>query len=207
MESVLASMVEESSYSVCRLMDRVYFIKDSDDLESVGIAFFEAIALEYETLVSGTRNVNCARKLINFAVEAQKPRVPQRVLDFGCGTGLSTKALEEVVPRVVGYDGSAAMRELTKATGSIVIDSLDQCSSGSIDLVVACYVMHFGIHESDANELSRILQPQGAIVANFHKKIALDSVTNRLERVGFSIGESIHPSFSEFGPIVLFHRS
>lgn len=205
-EPIVASIATNSAFSICCLMDRVYFLKDLNDLESVGIAFFEAIALEYETLISGARNVKCAHKLLRLATEAQNMQMPQRVLDFGCGTGLSTKALEELVSYVVGYDGSAAMRGLTKGAGSVVVDSLSQCPPGSIDMVVACYVMHFGIHESDANELFRITPPGGIIAANFHKGIALEAVTSRLERVGFSLGETFHGSSSEFGPIALFHR-
>ncbi len=204
---IVTFIVANWSGSVCCLMDRVFFLYDSDGLGAVGIAFFETVAREYETLVSERRNARCAQQLLSLAANIRGLSVLQRVLDFGCGTGLSTKALKEMFASVVGYDGSAAMRELARGAGSVVVDSMDQCPSASIDIVVACYVMHFGIHESDANELYRILTPGGIIAANFHKRIALATVTKRLEQAGFSLSQVIDNSACEFGPIVLFHRN
>ncbi len=100
------------------------------------------------------------------ALMKQLPERPRRVLDFGCGSGLFTRCLGDVLPgvEVVGSDFHSAPP--TELAGRPYY-SLDQLAAfaGSFDLVLAMHVLE---HDEDAlgllNRFARMARPGGLVV-------------------------------------------
>lgn len=188
------------------LLDRVFLYRDSGALWAAGQAFFEVAAEEYDTLISADRNQACAEYLLRTAVLIRDGSIPGKVLDFGCGTGLSALRLRAAGVDVVGYDCNASMREHARQAGLNVVNTMLECASDSIDIVVACYVMHFGVRESDALELYRVVPVGGVVLGNFHKGMGIASATAILGGAGFSVATVAARPADGFGPIILFRR-
>ena len=91
-----------------------------------------------------------------------------RALDVACGTGLSTRALRELVPRVVGLDASRGMLRTTAAGCGIqyscgLAESLP-FGNQSFDLLSVGCAIHWFDQEAFLDEASRLLRPGGWLV-------------------------------------------
>jgi SAM-dependent methyltransferase len=83
------------------------------------------------------------REVFALVRERIGPAVPlRRALDVGCGTGMSSIALVDLAPEVVGFDASAEMlRHARPAPGLRYVAALAEAlpfRDGSFDLIVAC---------------------------------------------------------------------
>jgi predicted TPR repeat methyltransferase len=169
------------SFSVCdqefrRLLDRFYLPAVPDPVLSV--ALFDLCAEAYERLVDVTRNVANIHNLLRVALVAwQGEFEPVRVLDFGCGTGLSVAALQSFISgsarriQLTGTDGSAHMLQIAARRGLPVLAKADWASlpAGTYDAVIASYVFHLGISQDDCDLIAKQLTPGGVLVANYHR--------------------------------------
>ena len=93
-----------------------------------------------------------------------------RILDIGCGTGLSGAALKHRAARLVGVDLTPEMLELARKRGiydslelAEITEWLDRDSDASrFDLVTACdCLIYFGDLEGVARSVARRLEPGG----------------------------------------------
>jgi ubiquinone/menaquinone biosynthesis C-methylase UbiE len=115
---------------------------------------------------------NLKAALVRRALEKARP---QSLLDFGCGTGLSTRALRRAlpsIPRVVGIDPSAdsirhARDLLTGQEGvTYELSNPDRLpfADGTFDVVFTACVFHHierGEHLHWLREIRRVLSPDG----------------------------------------------
>ena len=87
------------------------------------------------------------------------------VADFGCGTGLSSRALAEVADTVVGLDPSLAMlRNATSHPRVFYCAGTAEdapFAAGSFDLVAAGLALHWFDREAFLAEAARVLVPRG----------------------------------------------
>lgn len=104
-----------------------------------------------------------------------------RVLDFGCGTGISTAALVRALPglrRVVGVDPSAdSIAQARESRGGESIEFVDQpgdcipLADGAVDAVFTSCVFHH-IERTDhahwVREIHRVLAPGGSVFVFEH---------------------------------------
>jgi ubiquinone/menaquinone biosynthesis C-methylase UbiE len=100
---------------------------------------------------------------------------PCRALDFGCGTGLSTRALRNALgpqARIIGVDPSAGSVAVARqlAPEGVVHDTLTASSipldTDSMDVAVASCVFHHidrSEHARWLNELVRVVRPGGRV--------------------------------------------
>lgn len=99
---------------------------------------------------------------------------PGRALDFGCGTGRSTRLLGELGFDAIGVDVSEAMVEIARKSNPaqeyLVIEDGDfSCfETGSFDLVLACFpfdnISGTERRRSMMRDLGRLLKPGGIFV-------------------------------------------
>ncbi len=93
----------------------------------------------------------------------------ERALDVGCGTGLSARALTEIVRRIIGIDVSASMIACAPADPRIryCIASAEELpiQNAVVDLVTACSAWHWMDRKRLFAESRRVLQPGGRLVA------------------------------------------
>jgi len=97
----------------------------------------------------------------------------ERALDFGCGTGRSTRFLQELGFSATGVDISEDMLRIARATDPtgdyrlVPGDSLDEFAAGSFDLVLSAFTFDNIPQAAKAKifrDLSKLLAPSGIVV-------------------------------------------
>lgn len=139
---------------------------------------FDAGAGAYDGLVGANPGYN-----EHLRLSAERMQIPDqgrglRLLDIGCGTGLSTAALLQVAPQaeIIGVDGSAGM--LAQARAKRWPDSVrfvhsraeglaDAGVSGPFDGILAAYLVR-NLTDPDPvlRELRALLRPGGVFAAH-----------------------------------------
>ena len=98
----------------------------------------------------------------------------RRALDFGCGTGRSTRFLKDLAFEVIGVDVSEVMLDQARARDPhgdyrLVVDgTLAEFGSGALDLILAAFTFDnvpTDQKTSALRELRRLLAPAGRLVA------------------------------------------
>jgi SAM-dependent methyltransferase len=148
-------------------MDRLYVPIPRDRVTT--IAVFDACASAYDLLIDAERNIRNISRLLNV-IEAGSPSrdAVLRVLDFGCGTGLSLQAVaRQARPwrfRLVGLDASPHMRAIAGSRGlEVVMGDEVQAYDG----VFASYVLHGVLGPYDLRWIASVLSDKGVFAGNW----------------------------------------
>jgi hypothetical protein len=174
-----------------RLMDRLYVPTPRD--ECTTIAVFDACALAYESLIHVERNLKNIRRLLDL-IDGRSHHIEGslRVLDFGCGTGLSVQAVARhpnpARYSLYGLEAAPHMRVLAGGRGLHLVGSTcDQRYEG----IFASYVLHGGLALPDTEWILRALTKTGVFVANWlHAEDAeLTFFIRALQRIRCGRGE------------------
>lgn len=103
--------------------------------------------------------------LVDWVVGVTGLRVPARVADIGCGTGIATRLFAERGFDVVGVDHNAAMLALAQRAGRASYVRAEAAASalasGSVELVTAAQCFHWFEPQATLEEFRRILRPGG----------------------------------------------
>ena len=173
-----------------RVLDRFYLPSNPDP--SVSIVLFDLCADLYEQIIDRHRNLATIKLLLDIAL-AVIQRQKARVLDFGCGTGLSAEVVRMMNDsgaciELHGTDASQKMLCLAskRQIRTISADSWAERSAPQFDIVIASYVLHYGITDVELNAIWHRLD-MGVFVANYYQgeKSSLDVLNARLRNVGF----------------------
>lgn len=137
-------------------------------------AFFDRFAAQFDEHLTGTLRYAAPA----IAREMLQPwlggRAPVRVLDIGCGTGLSGKIVRERAASLAGVDLSERMLERARALA--IYDTLEQaevvaylgrCPERSCDLVLALDVfIYVGALERILPAIARMLDAGGRLLCS-----------------------------------------
>lgn len=167
-QSVPRELYSDHGGCYVRRMDR-FFLPEVTDPAVTG-ALFDFISELYERLTFTKVNVDTAAALLASVV--RHGVAEQRILDFGCGTGLAVVAslrLNEDVT-LVGTDLSPRMLELAAKRGEIVIP-LPQWRTDpkAFDGAICSFVLHYGVPDSDLALVAKRLRPGARFAANYFK--------------------------------------
>jgi ubiquinone/menaquinone biosynthesis C-methylase UbiE len=128
------------------------------------------------------------RRIIWAAIKKFSRGRPRRCMDFACGTGRVTAALEDLVGECIGIDVSPGMleraKEKCKKTRFYVCDlTKDAPNLGVFDLITAFRFFGNAQDELRAEALSALyhyLEPDGYLILNNHRNPnALQNVLHR----------------------------
>lgn len=166
----LPKRIETSGGSYTRLLDRFY-VPDDAGLE-VTSALFDAIAIRYDDLTDCGTNLAVCRRLLNEVSISSAPN--NRILDFGCGTGVALLAGREPDLQhlhLVGTDASPAMLELAKRRGEVTMAFRDWQDSPveSFDGAIAAFVLHYGVPGEHIALIANQLREGAVFAANVFK--------------------------------------
>jgi SAM-dependent methyltransferase len=143
-----------------------------------------------------------------LCLEAQVER-PQLVVDFGSGTGLSTRAWAERAEEVVGVEASPEMRrQAVAATSAANVRFLEAyaqetgLAEAAADLVTCSQSFHWMDPEPTLAEAARILRPGGVFAAydydwppvvHWEVEAAYEELIRRTARLRDPRGNPLYP--------------
>lgn len=179
----------------------------SDDVRTALIqALFSLVASRYESILVSGRNYSCYKHLYSLAINCLQCR-PNRVLDFGCGTGIimCTQVAEDALV-LKGFDISENMASLARKKGMDVLSGqfLVIADEGPFDIILASYVLHYGLNDGEWEVLLASLTDHGALLGNFHKEIGLNQALSKLQHYKGDYKYSVIAS--PFGSVVAISR-
>ena len=114
--------------------------------------------------------------LLQMAQATLNGNSPKKVVDLGCGTGLSTQIWAAIAPEVIGIEPNEQMRLVSASylqkkglSGCITLMDGHGAATGladdSVDLVACSQSLHWMPPEKTHPEIVRILRPGGALLA------------------------------------------
>ncbi len=124
-----------------------------------------------------------------IAFEAVAEVSPRRILEVGPGRGeLAGRMARELGARVVAVDQSPRMVELTRAQGvEAMVGDVEELpfADGTFDLVVAAWMLYHAANiDSTVRELTRVLRPEGRLVAVTNSERSLGELWDLLDTGG-----------------------
>ena len=170
-----------AQFRVRRYLDRFYlWLPNNDSRLSQEIIdeFFDLIAKEYESLIDVARNIENIKNLFEILEDVIRPFDESKLVDYGCGTGLSLRAEHPINVEIFGVDRCPTMREIAAARG-LTVWSLGQLASqptNSLDGAFSSYVFHLFPRLEGLRLLWSRIRIGGAFVANFHKNDGIERV-------------------------------
>lgn len=182
-------------FSFTRYLDKFFFLfsKEKPELRQEIIdVFFEIIAFDYDNLIDIDRNIDNIGFLLSIIKDYKKRDNNLQILDYGCGTGLSSRFANNGI-KITGYDRCPIMRTLATKHGLKIIDEdgLLKMEDSYFDAVFASYVFHLLSSKNNLYLLWSKLKYNGILVANFHKGLGTDLIdffTNDLNAESIKIG-------------------
>jgi SAM-dependent methyltransferase len=177
-----------------RVLDRFFLPAEGDPC--VATALFELSARFYRRLVDTERNTRTIRYLLETAIRLAPGRSPIRILDFGCGPGLSLHAAGSLAKRridLIGVDASPAMVRYAQRTGlrALALGEWRSIPPQSFEAIIGSYVLHCGLEPGELEILTRQLVPGGVFVANgYHADKYLERLRTEAARVGLTMEQS-----------------
>jgi SAM-dependent methyltransferase len=138
--------------------------------------FYRCFGEYYEDLIDDRWNIECIGMLVSHIDARTGFHRAKRILDFGCGSGLSTKV--KVQGKILGYEPVDEMRKQAQQRGMELLtrEEIQNMPDNTFDAVFSSYVFHMAVLDGDI-ELVLGRMKQGAIwVANFYKNINLEYV-------------------------------
>jgi ubiquinone/menaquinone biosynthesis C-methylase UbiE len=124
------------------------------------------------------------------------------VVDIGCGTGISTRALARRVGTVIGIDPGKDMLEKARHVCAglpnvrFVLAAAEATTLGdaSVDVVVAAQAFHWFDHPAALKEFHRILRPGGRCALLWNVRTSDGGFTDDYDRIVVSADVQIDPS-------------
>lgn len=189
-QATLPKIISVGSSTYKRVLDRFYLPSYPDP--AVSVVLFNLCADLYEQIIARRRNLATIRLLLDIAFTEMQSQMA-RVLDFGCGTGLSAevvRVLNESGASIELHGTDASQRMLYLAAKrqirTIPAETWMAYSASQFDIVISSYVLHYGVTDQQLKAIWNQLK-MGVFVANYYQgeKSSLDALEARLREVGF----------------------
>ena len=177
-----------------RYLDCFYLITSIDDSEhrqTLLDSFFDFIADNYESLIDVNRNMENISNLFSILNAHIDFRPDTTILDYGCGTGLAFKVLNssDYSLNLLGFDRCSKMLSIARMRGMTAIGSRELAimNNGTIDGVISSYTLHLKPQLSGIKLLWSRLKIGGKLVANHHKNVGIQFMTQYILGLGGAV--------------------
>lgn len=182
-----------------RYMERLYHLKKPDFMNPKDAAELCDVRAD---LIDEIVDFDLNRKLVEAASEYTKNKLSDRenirILDFGCGTGLSTDLLSECLSskaeKIIGLDISEKAKNLCSSKGHeafIYKSGLKMdLPHTDYDVIFSFFVMHFDIPSEDLKSLHENSKDSAFFIFNLYN-CGVDHVTPRLLDAGWGSPQEI----------------
>lgn len=181
-------LLDQSCYkgTIIHYMDHFWLILPDDYFQQAVLwrDFYQCFGKYYENLIDDRCNIECIRMLVSHIDAGTESDQSKIILDFGCGSGLSTKV--PVQGKIVGYEPVEEMKKQAKQRGMELLtrEDIQSMPDHTFDAVFSSYVFHMAVLEEDI-ELVLGRMKKGAVwVANFYKNINLEYINAIFRRHG-----------------------
>lgn len=167
--------------------------------------FYSLYSTNYLDLIDSENNLACIYYFQTLLNETSHLPHNFRLLDYGCGPGLSTQIFGS--RHLVGYDNNPTMLAQAEEKGMKVLDKegFNNLQSCSFDAGFACYVFHMAIPESDIVNIARIVKGNGIIAANYYKDLGMERITSLLQKLGFEV-KRVDTEERRFGSVYIYRK-
>jgi len=198
----------KNSKNVLHYLD-VFWIVLPDDQENqrkLWKAFYDSYVQYYESLINTANNISCLELFKTIITEKTTTLLEKKILDFGCGTGLSAKVFGN--SDILCYDNNPVMRQKALRNGLKTIDRerFLLLEDELFDICIACYVFHLTIDKYDLMNIIRVIKKEGLIIANFYKCINENEVNSFMRENG-QIPEKINIEEGTFGSVFMYRKA
>lgn len=137
--------------------------------------FFDYYSSSYEELICIDKNLQNISFLFNNICYYTKVNKDSRILDFACGTGLSTNVINNV--DLFGVDSSHKMLNIASSRGlnTITLETL-QSQNNYYDGIFSSYGFHICHDEEILATIWKSMKIGASLVVNYHKGIGVKEV-------------------------------
>ncbi len=191
--------------SVCDYLDRFILVlpTNAEQRRILWEYLYENHVTDYEHMIDTDHNLQCIQQMLDI-LQNKIHSSELNVLDFGCGTGLSVKAI--FPGRIYGYDMNKNMREAASQKGMKVMEEKEfwTLPKEYFHGILASYAFHMAIRVQEIEKLVYILKKDGILVANYYKEMDCERINNMLTFFHMSIVERIEDR--RFGQIYVYRK-
>lgn len=168
-------------------------------------SFYHSFGTIYEKLIDIEQNLECIKWMLQYIDQNMEIRFPKKVLDYGCGTGISMEIGYNGM--ILGYEPIEAMRTQAIKKGMRVFckSNIHSLPDGYFDAFFASYVFHMAINEQDVLQIFSKVRVDAVGVANFYKGINEVVVNNIFQKLNFTV-RKIEGIDERFGPMYEYRR-
>jgi len=183
---------KNSNFIIKKYLDKfnlVIHTNENSNNQIVYDKFFEFIAPIYEKLIDIKRNENNINNLLSLLLKTINYNKQMKIIDFGCGSGLSHSLSMNINVKLIGLDRCPLMRKISKEKGMDVWGYADLIKQpfNSINAYISSYVFHLFQESNSLKLLWKKLMYNGTIIANFHKNQGIDIFISTLKNLGGEI--------------------
>lgn len=204
-ENPLADVIIYNDKQYYRYMDKIYIPNPPSELNDDDISSLSEIRIKLNGCVI---NYEYTESVISFLIKKAKINNNNKIIDFGCGSGISADVLSSIgiYPKlVVGLDlckfavSTAKInynhKEINNSVYLFGENDIIPENDNSIDAIISSFVMHFNIYKSQIDELYRVLKKGAVFIYNdyvYHKYNGHSKkIIKSLEAAGFSVETEI----------------
>jgi predicted TPR repeat methyltransferase len=162
-----------------KLMDDYYLLYRHDNKVKYELfinEFFAYISGDYENIIDTNRNCYNIKNLETIVNNKLPDSNKLKILDFGCGTGLSVGVISDK-HELVGVDSCEMMLQKARSRGLNAFNNNElniKYNSKYFDAIISSYVFHLIEDMSTLDLVWEKLRNYGLFVGNFHKNKNLD---------------------------------
>lgn len=182
------SLWDQSCYdgTMIHYMDCFWLVLPTDYFQQAVLwrDFYQCFGAYYEDLIDDNCNIECIRMLVSHINIQIGPNQSKKILDFGCGSGLSTKVTAQ--GSIVGYEPVEEMRKQARQRGLEMLtrEEIKNMPDPVFDAVFSSYVFHMAVLDEDIEMVLGRMKKGSVWVANFYKDINLEHINAVFRRYG-----------------------